>query len=261
MVTPSGILVWSFAALALLVGAAFPVGLFAAMRRLGSGTAAAARAAALAGAGTAVWMAITLAAAASGRLAFGPMPPPVGILFVLILAGAGTLGLSRVGERLALGLPLALLVGAQGFRLPLEILMHRAHVEGVMPVQMSYAGLNFDVLTGVGALVVATLLALGRMPRWGVWAWNLMGSLLLLNILVVAWLSAPTPLRLFMNEPANVWITHPPFVWLPSVLVLTAILGHIVVFRRLRAEARQGARSTDRVVAEREAVAAGVPPG
>jgi hypothetical protein len=188
MVTPSGILVWSFAALALLVGAAFPIGLFAAMRRLGSGTAA--------------WMAITLAAAASGRLAFGPMPPPVGILFVLILAGAGALGLSRVGERLALGLPLALLVGAQGFRLPREILRHRAHVEGVMPVQMSYAGL-------------------------------------------------------IMNEPANVWITHPPFVWLPSVLVFTAILGHIVVFRRLRAEARQGPRSAGRVVAEREAATAG----
>lgn len=39
-----------------------------------------------------------------------------------------------------------------------------------------------------------------------------------------------------MNEPANVWITHTPFVWLPMVMVMMAMVGHIVVLRRLRSE-------------------------
>ena len=50
-----------------------------------------------------------------------------------------------------------MLVGVQGFRLPLELAMHRMYERGIMPVQMSYSGLNYDILTGIRALVVAAL--------------------------------------------------------------------------------------------------------
>jgi hypothetical protein len=33
------------------------------------------------------------------------------------------------------------------------------------------------------------------------------------------------PFRKFRNEPANVWITQAPYVWLPAVFVLLAIMG------------------------------------
>jgi hypothetical protein len=240
MSEPSAVLVTSFWALAVCIGAAFVGGVYWAHRRLGVPGVAAGRFAAYAAVGTAAWMAGTYALAASGRLAFGPMPPPLGVLFVAIAVGSVALGTSRLGERLARGLPLAVLVGAQAFRLPLEVAMHRAYTEGVMPVQMSYAGWNFDVLSGIGALVVAVLLAMRRAPLGVVRVWNWMAVLLLTNVLVIAWLSTPTPLRVFTSEPANVWITHPPFVWLPSVLVFAAILGHVLLFRRLR---YAGARS------------------
>jgi hypothetical protein len=29
-------------------------------------------------------------------------------------------------------------------------------------------------------------------------------------------------------------ITYPPFVWLPAVMVLAALAGHLIVFRALR---------------------------
>jgi hypothetical protein len=138
------------------VGLALPAGLYHATRRLGQPGSAAFRDAVLAGLIVAAWMGLTLAAAASGLLAFGPIPPPMVLLFVLIIAAALGLSLSRIGTRLAMGLPLAALVGFQGFRLPLEIIMHRAYLEGVMPVQMSYSGYNFDVLTGAGAIIVAS---------------------------------------------------------------------------------------------------------
>ena len=80
------------------------------------------------------------------------------------------------------------------------------------------------------------MIAAGRAPRWLVLAWNVMGTLLLANILVVAALSAPTPLRAFMNEPSNVWVTQWPFVWLPAVMVLTAVWGHVVVYRAVRVQ-------------------------
>jgi hypothetical protein len=77
---------------------------------------------------------------------------------------------------------------------------------------------------------------MNRVPLSVVRAWNWMGALLLLNVVTITWLSTPTPMRVFMNEPANIWITQAPFVWLPTVLVLAAFAGHIVVHRRLKAE-------------------------
>ena len=44
------------------------------------------------------------------------------------------------------------------------------------------------------------------------------------------------PWRVFRTGSANVWITTAPDVWLPAVMVAFAILGHIVIYRRLRAD-------------------------
>jgi hypothetical protein len=168
------------------------------------------------------------------------MPPTMMVAIVLSLALALRIGLSGTGGRIAAGVPLAMLVGVQGFRLPLELLMHRAYGEGLMPVQMSYSGRNFDIVTGITALVLAAALWLAPQRvslRW-VMVWNALGFGLLMNVLTIALLSAPTPLRVFMNEPANVWIAQAPFVWLPAVFVLAALAGHVVIFRRLRMEMR-----------------------
>lgn len=233
----------AFGLLAVLVAAAFPVLLHRAETAAGDAALAGRRArrAALA---TGVWMAATFAAAASGRLSFTSTPPTMMVAIVLSLALALRVGLSGTGGRLAAGVPLAVLVGVQGFRLPLELLMHRAYGEGLMPVQMSYSGRNFDIVTGSTAIVLAAALWLApqRVSPKLVMAWNVLGFALLLNVLTIAILSAPTPLRVFTNEPANVWITQAPFVWLPAVFVLAALAGHIVVFRRLRMEMRQPSR-------------------
>jgi hypothetical protein len=244
VIIASETLAWLFAALAVAVAAAFPLGIHWAERRLGAAPAAARRTAAVAAAGTALWLGLTGALGAAGALRFDTTPPTAMLAIPTMWILSVALGVSRAGERLAMGLPLAALVGAQGFRLPLEMLMHRAYVEGVMPVQMSYSGWNFDIVTGASALAVAALLAAGRMPLWGVRLWNWMGLVLLANIITIAVLSTPTPLRVFMNEPANVWITQAPFVWLPMVMVMAAIVGHIVILRRLRAES---ARQADRI--------------
>ena len=106
-----------------------------------------------------------------------------------------------------------------------------------MPAQMSYSGWNFDIVTGISAIVVALLVATGRVGRRTVRAWNWLSALLLLNVMVISLLSAPEPLRVFHTQPANTWITAAPWVWVPTVMVAAAMLGHIVLFRRLRLHA------------------------
>ena len=109
---------------------------------------------------------------------FDARPPPLMLLFVGCMAVALGLAFSTVGTAFA-RLPLWALVAFQGFRLPLELLMHEAAGEGVMPPQMTWTGLNLDVLTGASALVVAPLLARGiGGPRLAL-AWNIAGSALL----------------------------------------------------------------------------------
>jgi hypothetical protein len=153
---------------------------------------------------------------------------------VASVVAAVALGVSPLGARLARGLPLAALVGFQAFRLPLELIMDRAARSGAMPVQMSFEGYNFDIVTGASALVVAWLIVAGRAPRALIVAWNVVGIALLATIGVIAVASTPL-LHAFGTAPQqlNIWVATAPFVWLPTVFVACAIAGHIVLSRRL----------------------------
>lgn len=189
---------------------------------------------------TVAWLAITAAAALSGRLArFDLTPPPMALLIVSVFALAFTLGLGPIGRRLARVVPLVALVGVQAFRLPLELVMHRAATLGIMPVEMSFGGYNFDIVTGAGALAIALALRAGvAVPRVVIRIWNLWGLWCLAVIAVVAVASSPM-VAAFGAEPRhlNTWVLFFPYVWLPAVLVTVALAGHIVVARALREEA------------------------
>jgi hypothetical protein len=187
------------------------------------------------------WLAVAAALALSGFLAdFQGVPPRAAVLVVPSLGLPLLLAFSRRGTALA-SAPLALLVGFQGFRLPLELVMHQAALEGTMPAQMTYTGYNFDIVTGATALVVAALAARGKAPRWLLLAWNVLGSVLLVAILAIAVASLPG-LAAFGSAPArlNTWIAYFPFVWLPAGPVSGAVLGHALLWRRLGSRGMRG---------------------
>jgi serine-type D-Ala-D-Ala carboxypeptidase/endopeptidase len=231
---------WPFRVLPVILALLLVAGVFVGWRRTGASIRRSTLAATGMTLGLSAWMAATYLAAGFRMLHFPPGPPTMVVLLVLLLVLSVGLGVSPVGRRLAGGLPLALLVAVQGFRLPLELLMHRAYEYGLMPRQMSYSGLNFDIVTGITALIVGALLATGRAGVRTARAWNVMGTLLLVNIILISLLSAPTPWRVFRDGPANNWVTTEPYIWLPTVMVAFAILGHIVIYRRLRAGRTDG---------------------
>lgn len=190
--------------------------------------------------GVLAWMALFAALAESGTLAqFERRPPPLMMAMVMFVVSGLVLGVSRVGTTFVRGLPLAWLIAAQGFRLPLELVMHQAAREGVMPVEMSFAGYNFDIVTGASALVLAWYAHKGRASTRLIFAWNVLGSVLLFVIVTVAVLASPM-IRAFGDQPAHVnsWIAHFPFIWLGTVLVASAVFGHVLIFRALHAAGR-----------------------
>jgi hypothetical protein len=221
-----------FVTLTALLAVLFVCGVYWSSIRTGLTSTVAGRRGVVAAAGAALWVVLTGVVAKRGLLHFEP-PPTMLVAIVASLAFAIGLAVSPIGKRIAIGIPIAALVGYQGFRVIVELLLHRAYVEGLMPVQMSYSGRNFDIISGITAVALGAWLASGRSSPKLVAAWNTLGVLLLANILGVALLSAPTPFRVFMNEPANVWVAHAPWVWLPTVMVFAAVFGHAAVYRRL----------------------------
>jgi len=183
--------------------------------------------------GAGVWLGLTWAAAETGHLSrIDLTPPPFLGLPVALVVLSLLVCFSRFGTRLVDGLPLAWLIGVQAFRFPLELMLHRAYVEGVMPIQMSYSGWNYDIVTGLTALPVAWAVSRGVGGRGLVLAWNALGSLFLLNIVVIAIVSTPI-IGWFGPTLLNTFVLFPPFVWLPAVMVTTAFVGHLLVWRAL----------------------------
>lgn len=228
--TASSPVMAGMALVAFVVGAGFVALQAIAARRLGEDPAAVGtRTAGL----VTAWMAATFAVGWSGILLdFDVRPPPAGLLFLATGAVGVAVGASRLGGRLERGLPLWALVATQAFRLPLELVMHAAADEGTMPVVMSFEGYNYDIVTGITAILAAAALYMGA-PRWLAAVWNILGFVLLLGIVTIAFLASPL-VRLWGDAQLNVWVAYAPFTWLPTVMVAAAIAGHIVVARALR---------------------------
>lgn len=181
-----------------------------------------------------LWLIITGGLASSGLLtSFEAFPPPLLRVVLPTLLATALLCSSSLASAWLRRWSLAGIVAFQGFRLPLELVMHDAYREGVMPLQITFTGRNFDILTGLLALPLAWLLAHGRAPGALAWAWNLMGLGLLVNVVGVAVLSMPGPMQMLTLGPANIWVAYFPFIWLPTVLVPLALAGHILVARKL----------------------------
>ena len=187
--------------------------------------------------GMALWLAAQAAAAESGWLGrFEKRPPPLVLWFASMIVGTLLLAWSPFGKRFADGLPFVGLIGFQAFRLPLELVMHRAAVAGIMPNVMSFTGYNFDIVTGITAIPLAWYVWRRGPSRPLIALWNITGQILLIIIVVVAFAASPV-FRAFGDDQLNIWVTQFPYVWI-AVAVGAALFGHVVTLRKLLSLAR-----------------------
>ncbi len=181
----------------------------------------------------AMWAVVTAALSESGALAVVRTPPPI-LLFVgvnlLLCLG---LAASPLAGRLARALPMAALVGFHSFRLPLELVLHDWVAVGTLPVQMTWTGHNFDIVTGVLGLVVGLWAWKGSPPRWVLWAFQAVGLALLVTVASIALRSAPGPLRTYLNEPPVLVALAAPLSWIVPFCVGAALVAHVVGIRAL----------------------------
>jgi hypothetical protein len=194
------------------------------------------------GVGMAAWLTVTGILASAGVLArFDARPPPFVIVFVATVVGTAALAWSPFGRRFATELPFGALIGFQAFRLPLELCMHQAAAAKIMPEVMTFTGYNFDIVSGITALLLGLYAWRSRrpLPRPLIAVWNFMGQILLFVIVGVAFAATPV-FRAFGDDQLNTFVTQFPYIWI-AVSVAAALFGHIVTLRKILAERRAAA--------------------
>lgn len=176
-----------------------------------------------------LWILAASIASLSGFSSNFDSLPPRPALFIVAPAVVLYFIIRSKSTRLILEtIPPHYLVIIQIFRVPVEILLWLLMLADISPIQMTFEGRNYDILVGLTAPIVAYLIcSKGKMKQKIIIGWNIFGLLMLLNILVIAILSMPTPLRAFMNEPANTEVGYFPVIFLPAILVPIAYYFHV----------------------------------
>ena len=159
---------------------------------------------------------------------FSRLPPRLFIALLTPLPVVLLFTRSRAGKQLLQHIQPQWLLYLQSFRILVEIALWALVRNGALPIQMSFEGRNFDILTGLFAFPVGYYCYVKKSwPPVTVLLYNIAGLLLLVNIVTIAALSMPTPLRVFQNEPDSSLITKFPFIYLPGLLVPLAYTLHI----------------------------------
>jgi len=162
------------------------------------------------------------------------MPPRIFLTFGPTIVMFLILFFSKRGKRWIENLNLKILTLLHIVRVPVELVLYGLFLEETIPELMTFSGRNFDILAGITApfvyyfgfvkITFSTKLIL---------IWNILGLVLLLNIVLNAILSAPLPFQQFAFDQPNIAILYFPFIWLPAMVVPLVLFSHLVALKRL----------------------------
>lgn len=156
---------------------------------------------------------------------FGVLP---GILTIIILFA------TRKGRQFTDSLPLVNITWLHTVRIPVELVLWWLFLHKTIPQLMTFEGRNFDILAGITAPFIAYFgLTKGKLSRQIILVWNFVCLALLLNIVVNAFLSTPSPLQQFAFDQPNIAIFNFPFSWLPAFIVPVVLFAQLASIRQL----------------------------
>jgi hypothetical protein len=164
---------------------------------------------------------------------FSRLPPRLIFALLLPLPVVLLFTRSKAGKQFLQYVQPQWFIYLQSFRILVEIMLWLLVRNGALPVQMSFEGLNFDVLTGLFAFPVGYYCFVKKSwPPVLALLYNIAGLVLLINVVAISSLSLPTPLRAFHNQPDSSLLTRFPLIYLPGLLVPLAYTLHIFSLRQ-----------------------------
>ncbi len=176
-----------------------------------------------------IWMAIQWLI---GRTNFYDNQTAVPPRFVLLIAPPFGLMLlmffTTSGKKFINSLQIKHLTLIHTIRIPVEITLYYLFLYKVIPQIMTFEGRNMDIIAGVTAPIIYYICFVKqKLSNTFLILWNILGMLLLVNIITIAILSAKTPFQQFAFDQPNIAVGHFPFNWLPSVIVPLVLFAHL----------------------------------
>lgn len=163
------------------------------------------------------------------------LPPKIFILGILpaILTIILLFSTSR-GKQFIDSLPLKQLTYLSIVRIPVEIVLFWLFLNKAIPQLMTFEGRNFDIIAGISAPFIAYFgFTKLKISRNIILIWNFICLGLLINIVIIGFLSAPSPIQKLAFDQPNIAILNFPFSWLPTFVVPIVIFCHLVSIRQL----------------------------
>lgn len=112
-------------------------------------------------------------------------------------------------------------------RFPVELLLFQLAVRELLPMEMTYKGLNFDIIPGITSILLLIWMKFGTVNKKILLGWNIMGLIFILFILSNGFLSQELLYKNFGYSVPNRAITYFPMILLGGVIVPIVIYTHI----------------------------------
>lgn len=165
---------------------------------------------------------------------FSTLPPRALIAIIPPTLLTGWLLFSRSFGNILRVIPMSWLIYIQSFRILMELFLWMGYRGGFVPEQMTFEWLNHDIIVGITAPMAGfVFFGRNRYRRFEAIIWNIFGIILLVNIVFISVVSTPSPIRIFMNEPANVFVAEFPYIYIPGFIVPFALAMHLFSLRQL----------------------------
>src|SRR6266705_3747849 len=136
-------------------------------------------------------------------------------------------------SRIIFAFPLLIILGAQCFRVGVELFLRQLWIGGLVPKMLTFEGANVNIYIGASAPVIAWLSTRGRLGLKLALAWNVLGLFALANVVTRAVLTTPGPLNLIHAEVPNLMFGTFPFTFIPGFFVPLAVVLHVLAIRAI----------------------------
>lgn len=180
-----------------------------------------------------IWLILQAVVGLSGFYTVTNTTPPR-LFFVLapVLLSVLLLTSSKKGKNFLDSMPTDKLILISTVRVPVEFVLLWLYQAGKVPQIMTFEGWNYDILSGITAPVIWWLQRSGRLPKLALQVWNIICLGLLINIVSIAVLSAPSPFQQFAFNQPNIAVLSFPYIWLPAFIVPIVAISHISILHK-----------------------------
>lgn len=162
------------------------------------------------------------------------VPPRFMLLVLPPLLLTAILFFTAKGRQYIDNLNLKILTFLHIVRIAVEIVLFWLYIHKTIPLLMTFEGRNFDIISGLTAPLIFYFGFIKKnIHKKILLLWNIACLVLLINIVIIAILSAPFSFQKFAFDQPNIAVLYFPFVWLPCCIVPLVLFSHLVLIKQL----------------------------